>query len=80
MKNLEISINANGNSYDVYQIEANIYYNQNMAEMFKEHFNTNLEPTVRFLKKVQIDDIEYNLFDVFADSGSEDYLYFATTY
>ncbi len=70
------SINANGNSFDVFQ--GPLAECISLAkEMFKENYNTHIDPYVRDLGVVNIDDSEYRLHESYIDSGSDDYFYFA---
>jgi hypothetical protein len=70
------SIHAKGISFDV--LDGTTVECINEAKLFfQENFNTPIEPTVKSLGEVTIEEVEYNLYECYVDSGSDDYYYFS---
>jgi hypothetical protein len=72
----ESSIHALNKSFDVYEGHLHEVISI-VKEELKDTYNTNLEPFIRPLKSITIQEITYKLFESYFDSASEDYFYFA---
>lgn len=70
------SIHANGNSFDVFEGALSVCIAE-AKEVFKNSYNTHIEPYVRDLGTAEIDGVEYKLYESYIDSGSDDYYYFS---
>lgn len=70
------SIRAKGNSFDVFEGALHVCVAE-AKEVFKNNYNTHIEPYVRDLGGVKIDGVEYRLYESYIDSGSDDYYYFS---